>query len=78
MTFPDPTPALAAPRLRAWLTGVFAWADRRKARRLTQAWLIQQDAAWRQQYIAWWMEHGWQQGADSPDVAFVKLQAARR
>lgn len=77
-TLPPPSPPLAWPRLRAWLATYFAWCDRRKTRILNRAWLEQQDGAWRQQYIAWWMEHGWQQGADTPDVAWLKMRASRR
>jgi hypothetical protein len=76
--WPPPQPPLTWPRLRGWLATFFTWADRRKKRQLDAAWILAQDAAWRAQYAEWWMEHGWQQGADTPDVAWTKLRATRR
>ena len=78
-TLPPPTgPALAAPRTRALLTRFWARADRRKARHLGREWLDRADAEWRTEYTEWWMHSGagWQQGADNPDVAYAKIQAA--
>ena len=83
MTFPPPTgPAypsvLWAPNLRRHLNRLFTWLDRRRHRQLTQAWLLRQDAQWRDQYTDWFCEYGWQYGADTPDVAFTKMRQTRR
>ena len=75
---PPPAPPLWAPRLRGALARFFAWRDRRLARELSARWLDQQDQQWRQAYTAWWCEHGWRDGADTPDVAARKLRASRR
>ena len=77
-TFPPPDIALTWPRLRAVLLRFFAWCDRRKARHLNAFFIEAQDQAWKAQYAAWWMDGGWQEGADSPDVAYIKLRNSRR
>jgi hypothetical protein len=51
--------------------------DRRKARKLA---LINQtvvDVAWRRDYEAWWMTHGWQVGARTPEQAWDDLNRSR-
>ena len=75
---PPPSPALWAPRLRRLLAMFLAAQDRRLARKLSRRWIEQQDERWRQSYTAWWCEHGWQQGADPPDLAARKLRSIRR
>lgn len=75
---PPPAPPLWAPRLRGLLARFFAWMDARRARDLNRAWAMRQDELWRQAYISWFCEHGWRQGADSPDVAYLKQRASRR
>lgn len=77
MSLPDPTPALWAPNLRRTLTRFLARMDRRKARRQGLAWFLQAEAQWQQDYTAWWMEHGWHEGADNPATALYKLRARR-
>lgn len=76
-TFPDPQPALWAPRLRRTLTRFFASADRRKARRQARVWLALVEADWHREYSTWWMDYGWREGADNPDTALFKLRASR-
>jgi hypothetical protein len=73
-----PPPPLWAPRLRARLNRLFRWLDRRKARAQRAGAIMQADLRWRDDYADWWNDHGWRQGAPTPDQAWQHLQAQRR
>lgn len=76
--FPPPQVAVTWPRLRHQLHRFFAWCDRRKVAKLNRFFVEAQNKAWRDQYEAWWFDHGWQEGADTPTVAYIKHRNAQR
>ena len=75
---PLPPPiALWAPRLRRWLTRFLSYMDRRTARRLADSHQTYLDHAWRTAYTEWWNDHGWLEGAPTPEQAWQWLHTHR-
>jgi hypothetical protein len=73
-----PTPVLWAPRFRKHLMRWLTSMDRRKAKRLAAINQTALDAQWRQAYDEWWFEHGWAEGAMTPDQAWQWVLDSRQ
>lgn len=75
---PLPPPIVWAPRLRRCVQRGFLRMDRREARRLAAINQTAVDWEWRRQYTYWWNEHGWSEGAPTPEQAWDFLVAERK
>lgn len=75
---PPPLPALWAPKTRHGLMKALGWLDRRKASHGRLQTALKADAQWREDYLAWFIAYGWQQGAAHPADAWAQVIRSRR
>lgn len=66
---PPPKPVLWAPQSRRWLMRALERMDRRKAAKMAEQGASVLEAFWLRDYTEWWDEHGWLQGAPTPEQA---------